>query len=112
MPSGPAVQVTSTARTATGVSGTLDAPSEAATVLAFDCTAVSGTSPTCTLSVEWSQDGGTTFCVADTADAFTEITAAASKVKAFTTKGNAYRVRWTIGGTTPSFTFSVREMGF
>lgn len=62
-----------------------------------------------TASVEWSSDGGTTFMQSDPADAFTAITAAAKKVKAFSIKARHYRIVWTITGTTPSFTFSVRE---
>jgi hypothetical protein len=112
MASGPGLIVASAAKTTTGDSGTLDAPSENTTVIAIDCTAVSGTTPNCTFSLQWSMDGGTTFHVGDTADAFTALTAAAKVVKSFATKGNAYKLVWTITGTTPSFTFSAREMGF
>lgn len=101
--------VPSGARTATGNSGPLGLiqGGKDLAVLA-DVTVVSGTSPSMTLSVEWSQDGGTTFGQADPADAFTAITAAATKAKTFAVKGNSYRIVWTITGTTPSFTFSIR----
>lgn len=112
MASGPGIIATSSARTASGDSGTLDAPTEATTVIAIDCTAVSGTTPSATFTLSWSMDGGTTYHVGDTADTFTAITAAAKVVKSFVTKGNAYKLVWTITGTTPSFTFSAREMGF
>src|SRR5881409_1328518 len=59
------------------------------TAVLVDVTAVGGT-PSMTLSVEWSQDGGTVFGVAETADAFTAITTTITKVKTFTIKGNFY----------------------
>lgn len=111
----PQVVVPSAARTATGQSAALGiggvAPSgQADTVaLAVDVTAVSGTTPSMTVSVEWSFDG-TSFFVADVADAFTAITAAKKVVRLFDVKASLYRVVWTISGTTPSFTFSVTEL--
>jgi hypothetical protein len=106
----PAVVVASAARTATGNSGDLTLGDKGAGLaLVVDVTAVSGTSPSMTLSVEWSQDGGTTFGQADPVDVFTAITAAATKTKSFTVKGDHYRLVWTISGTTPSFTFSIRR---
>jgi hypothetical protein len=78
-------------------------------VLEVNVSAASGTTPTLDLTVEWSPDGGTTWYKADTPDAFTQITAAKQVVKSFTLKGTSYRVVWTIGGTTPSFTFDVKE---
>lgn len=106
--SDPIVVVPSAARTATGNSGPLTAHERGGTLnVTFDATTVTGTSPTLTLSVEWSQDG-TTFGAADPADAFTAVTAAGTKTKSFVVKGATYRLVWTIGGTTPSFTFSCR----
>lgn len=52
---------------------------------------------------------GTIWSPAATPDTFAQITTTASVVKAFTTKAPYYRVVYTIGGTTPSFTFSVRS---
>lgn len=98
----------SSAKTATGNGATQEAGAGAKLSILLDCTAVSGTSPTLTLSVQWSLDGGTTWADADPADAFAAITAAAKKAKAFDRKGSHYRLLWTIGGTTPSFTFSAR----
>jgi hypothetical protein len=72
-------------------------------------TAASGTTPSMTLSVEWSPDAGTTWCAADAADTFTAITTTTNLAKRFAVKSNTYRIVWTITGTTPSFTFSVRE---
>lgn len=99
----------SAARTVTGTSGVLSVE-RAALSLGLDVTAAGGATPSMTLSVEWSFDGGTTFLVGDPADAFTAKTAAGTAAKSFTSKGDAYRVRWTITGTAPSFTFSVREV--
>lgn len=104
--------VASAARTTTGTSAALVAsgPSGPTTArrlsLLADVTAVSGTTPSLTLSVEWSHDG-TAFAAADPADTFTAITAAGRAVKKFDVKGPHYRVVWTISGTTPSFTFAV-----
>ena len=104
----PALVVTSAARTTTGTSQAIGCDSAVLSVL-LDVTAVSGTTPSMTVSVEWSTDGGTTFCVAETADAFTALTGTAQVCKQFRAKSNYYRLRWTISGTTPSFTFSARE---
>lgn len=101
----------SSAKTATGNSGAIRVPqgSTAAAITAL-VTVVSGTTPSMTLSVEWSHDG-TNFAVGDTADTFTALTAAANKVKQFDVKGEWFRLVWTITGTTPSFTFSATAYG-
>lgn len=97
--------VGSAARTTSGQSGSLPLhPLAESLSVAIDVTTTSGT-PSLTLSVEWSQDGATWF-VADPADAFTAITAAGKKVKAFATKGRFARLAWAITGGTPSLTFS------
>lgn len=104
--------VASAARTATGQSVAIRPQGFAHYInLAIDLTAVSGTTPTLDVTVEWSEDDGVNIAWfgADPADAFTQLTAVGSKVKQFTVKGNSYRVVWTIGGTTPSFTFQVLE---
>ena len=59
--------------------------------------------------VEVSANGGSTWASADPVDAFTQITAAGNVAKQFRCKSNVYRIVYAIGGTTPSFTFSVRE---
>lgn len=106
-----AVSVTaSTAKTVSGNSAALRVPSGSGLAVLADVTAVSGTTPSLTLTVEWSHDG-ITFVGADTADTFTAITTAAGKAKRFETKGEWFRVVWTITGTTPSFTFSGTAYG-
>lgn len=67
-------------------------------------TAVSGTTPSCTYTVEWSNDG-VNFAQADTADTYTAVTGVLNHVKDFSVKGVYCRLVWTITGTTPSFTF-------
>lgn len=107
---GPREVVASAARTATGNSGALRLPSPARSAsLLLDVTAASGTTPTLDVSVEWSHDGGTTWAASQPTDTFTQITAAGKAVKRFDVKGPDYRIVWTIGGGTPSFTFSARE---
>jgi hypothetical protein len=102
--------VASAARTATGQSSAININGIAPAInLLVDCPTVTGTTPALDLSVEWSPDGGTTWCVADAADTFTQITAAKQVAKRFTVKAPTYRVKWTIGGASPSFTFSVYE---
>lgn len=75
--------------------------------LLFSATAVSGTTPSLTLSVEWSPDGGVTWFPAETPDAFTAITAVGNRCKTFTVKSPQFRLAWLVSGTTPSFTFTV-----
>lgn len=106
------VVVTSAARTETGNSGALaiDNRDEAEDLhLTVDVTAVTGAVPTLNLKVQWSADGGTTWADPDPADSFAEITAAKVVSESYTIKSPHYRVVWTLAGTTPSFTFSVRE---
>lgn len=95
----------SAARTATGTADIGDAVASFDTVDVFiDVTAVSGTSPTMTVTYQSSVDGGTTWFdgVASTA-----ITATGRQVLSITSKvGSRARLSYVIGGTTPSFTFS------
>src|SRR5690242_21111593 len=97
----------SAARTATGQGTAVAIPDSAENVaVSVLVSAVSGTTPSCTFSVEWSNDEGATWAQAETPDAFTALTATGNKVKDFTVKGRLMRLVWTISGTTPSFTFS------
>lgn len=99
----------SAARTTTGQSPAFGVDSGETVAVLIDVTAVSGTSPSMTVNVEWTNDGSTWF-VADPVDAFTAITAAGKKAKSFTVKGTAARLNYTISGTTPSFTFSAHAV--
>lgn len=106
--------VASGQRTAAGDSGAIDLARHAGRKLSLfvDVTAVGAdTDETLDLSVEWSHDG-TTFGPAETADAFSQLTqpgGVQAVVKQFDVKAPQYRVVWTLGGTTPSFTFSIDE---
>lgn len=71
----------------------------------LDVTAVTGTTPSLTVTVQWSNDG-TTWFNADTPDTFTAITAAGKVTKLFTVKGLYARLNYAITGTTPSFTLA------
>lgn len=70
-------------------------------------TAVSGTAPTLTPAVQWSDNGGTTWYGSDPADVFTTISAVGNVVKTFQVRGTSMRLTWPLpGGTTPSLTFA------
>jgi hypothetical protein len=97
---------TSAARTTTGQGSTIYLhPAAEWLSLIVSVTAVSGTTPSATFSVQWSNDG-TIWADAETPDAFTALTATGVKAKTFQVKGEFARLVWTISGTTPSFTFS------
>jgi len=101
----PGIIATSAARTTTGNSGSQACGAGIYLNLLVEVTAASGTTPTLDFTVEWSMDG-TNFGVGQPADSFTQITAATARVvKQFVAKAPFYRLVWTIGGTTPSFTF-------
>lgn len=75
----------------------------------INTTAVSGTSPNLTLTVQWSMDGGTTWADADAtaADAFTAITAAGVAVKRFNVKAPLLRLKEVLtGSSTPTVTYT------
>jgi len=76
----------------------------------LNVTAVSGTTPSLTVEVQWSNDG-TTFVSAGTPDTFTAITAAGTAQKSMTVKGRYVRLKYTVSGTTPSFTFDALGYG-
>ena len=98
--------VTSAARTATGNSGTLSGYGGATTLRAqLDVTAASGTTPTLDVKIQDTLDGTNWNDLV----AFTQATATTREIKTVTTPfSDRLRVLYTIGGTTPSFTFSVR----
>lgn len=97
--------VPSAARTASGNSGVLYGWGSASKLRAqLDVTAASGTSPTLDVVIEDTLDG-TNF---NTVATFTQRVAVGRQVVDVTGLfTDRVRVRWTIGGTTPSFTFNV-----
>lgn len=98
--------VASAARTASGDSGAQYGYGPAGTIRAqLNVTAASGTSPTLDVVIEDTLDGSTNWNVVGT---FAQKTATGREVIDITTPfSDQLRVRWTIGGTTPSFTFAV-----
>lgn len=94
----------SAARTASGAGTAVD--SGAANVvrgLTLAVTASSGTTPTLDARLETSHDNAAWVTVGS----FAQKTGAASETKLFSGLDRYVRVAWTVGGTTPSFTFSV-----
>lgn len=99
--------VPSAARTTSGNgAAVLSADTGDTLSLVLNITAASGTTPTLVVSVEWSMDGSN-WAPAETPDAFTQMTGTGLKAKVFQVKAPNYRIVWVVGGTTPSFTFTV-----
>lgn len=97
--------VASAARTSSGQTAALANYGPAKTIRAqLEVTAASGTSPTLDVVIEDSLDGSNWNVVG----AFAQKTTAGREVINITTPfADRLRVRWTTGGTSPSFTFSV-----
>lgn len=103
------VIVASAARTTSGNSNPESSQFLRDLDLVLDISAASGTTPTLDVSVEQSHDGVTWFSV--TGQAFAQATAVSTQHKRVTVHAPLVRVKWTVGGTTPSFTFSVSGYG-
>lgn len=99
--------VTSAARTTSADSGLREFYGAASIIRAqLNVTAVSGVAPTLDVVIEDTLDGTNWNVIGS----FTQRTAAGRQVIDVTTPFvETVRYRWTIGGTTPSFTFSVTE---
>lgn len=99
----------SAARTASGNSSTQSGLADASRIRAqLDVTAVSGTSPTLDVVIEDTLDGVNW----NTIGTFAQKVAAGREVIDITTPfADSIRARHTIGGTSPSFTFSVVLVG-
>lgn len=102
----PEVDVASATKAATFTSPSFAVDDSEAIVSTLAVTAASGTSPTLNVALEVSYDGGTTWFA--NAGAFAQATGVTSETKSFLVAG-ATHGRWkqTIGGTTPSFTYSL-----
>ena len=74
-----------------------------------DVTAVAGT-PTLDITLEYSLDGTNFLADEGAADSLSQLTAISRAFKVFDMKAAVYRLVYTIGGTTPSFTFTVRHV--
>ncbi|MGA0100315.1 MAG: hypothetical protein ACO3LM_12645 [Steroidobacteraceae bacterium] len=101
------------ARTATGQTSGIDLQTyDGDVVFLLDSAAGTGTSPTLDVTIEDSADNSSFAAI--TGAAFTQVTGTASAQKLVVNKDSArryVRVKYTIGGTSPSFTFSVNAVG-
>lgn len=106
---------TSGAETANTTHNTVQTGPAGAVVLTVAVTAASGTTPTLSIVVEGSVDGstwftlgtiGTNYAVGSSVTAVTNFTAAATTLASFSAT-EYVRTRSVVGGTTPSFTYSV-----
>jgi hypothetical protein len=97
--------VASAARTTSSDSGIWDGFADSQNLrVALNVTAASGTTPNLAVVVEDTLDGTVFFPIAT----FAAKTAAGTEILNVTSPfANRLRARWTITGTTPSFTFSV-----
>jgi hypothetical protein len=99
-----ATLVASAARTTTGSGSAFEMEDNGTLRLLLNVSAASGTTPTLDVTIETSLDGSTGWTSVGT---FTQNTAVSSQRKVFTGLDRYARATWVIGGTTPSFTFSV-----
>jgi hypothetical protein len=112
------------AKTATGNGATQTNYNASGANILFNIGTVSGTTPTLVFKLQGSSDGGTTFYDipgASTASITATGTALLSVYPGVTVAANAavsfplprtWRVVWTIGGTTPSFTITNIQVGY
>ena len=101
------------ARTSTGTGTGVDLNDyDGDVVFILDSAAGTGTTPTLDVTVEASADNSTFAAVSGAA--FTQVTTTAGRQKLVVNHDDVaryLRVRYTIAGTTPSFTFSVTAVG-
>ena len=90
--------------TATGNGAAVDSAGADGGVFKLDVTAASGTTPTLDVKIQVLAFDGTTWLDVAT---FAQKTGVASEFKSVSLTGRKVRAIYTIGGTTPSFTFSV-----
>lgn len=99
----------STTETASGFSPAVEVGEDREAFVTLNCTAVSGTSPTLSVLIQGSDDGGTTWYNVPNGT-FTQLTAAGSQAVQLNTFSDYIRAGYTIAGTTPSFTFAVKAV--
>lgn len=95
--------VASAARTATGTSAAFSTADVNSLNATLTITVASGTSPTLDLTLETTADGTNYY----TAGTFPQQTGVATVARVIGDLGATSRWKWTIAGTTPSFTFAV-----
>lgn len=93
----------SSARTSSGTGASVDMGAATTAVLRLDVTAASGTTPTLAVAVQTSPDEATWTSLGN----FSTRTAAGALERRFPGASRYVRAVWTIGGGTPSFTFSL-----
>lgn len=96
----------STTKTATGTSTPVELDDKGTLRLSLTSSAVSGTTPSMTVTMQTSLDAGVTDAWRSLG-AFTAQTAAGTERKSFPGADRYVRASWVISGTTPSFTFSI-----
>lgn len=105
----PKTLVASSARSVTsGNSGAIDMEGVEAANILLDVTTATGTSPTLDVTVETSADSSLgTAATWYTLTTFTQASGVTNQYLNFNRNlGQSVRISWTLGGTTPSFTFS------
>lgn len=98
------LDVASAARTVTGTAAAVVAEDVFAIAAKLNVSAASGTTPTLDVRLETTADDGATWYTCGT---FAQKVGVASEAKMIAPVGSQVRWAWTIGGTTPSFTFDV-----
>lgn len=93
----------SAARTTSGESGVIDLGFADEAIVFLDVTAVSGTAPTLDVKIQVADPNGAYYDLAS----FTQVTAVGRQARQISNFGQKAKIVYTIGGTTPSFTFSV-----
>lgn len=93
----------SAARTVSGTGASVDLATKTGLSLDLAVSAASGTTPTLAVTLETSKDNTTW----RTLGTFAQVTAAGPVAKVFAGADRYLRAAWTIGGTTPSFTFAI-----
>jgi hypothetical protein len=103
--------IASGARTTAGNGSAADISGVDYVTVLVDVTAVSGTTPAMTIIPQWSHNGTDWFDSNPGENMSPDFTATAKRAKTFQVKAPYFRVVWSIGGTTPSFTFAVHLYG-
>jgi hypothetical protein len=101
------LDVASAARTTSGNSGIISTASGGSLAATLTVSAVSGTNPTLDLIYEESYDNGTSW---NTIYCFQRVTSASTIHMSPLFASGLRRWSWVIGGTTPSFTFTVSSV--
>lgn len=102
------ISVASAARTATATSTAVNTEDVDEIEAELNVTAVAGTDPTLDVTLETKTDTGDWYTVG----AFPQQTGIVANIgRVFDGLGEQIRWKWTIGGTTPSFTFSIDAEG-